>query len=87
MHLYFTVIYLSVRWVLFSTAKKKQCCRFFFPCVNDGRFSSISALVPAKQRITGWLRLTGTSGGYLVHPPAQAGPPEASCPGPCVDGF
>lgn len=62
MLLYFTVIYLSVRWLLFSTAKKKECCRFFSPYVNDGRFSSISALVPAKHRITEWLRLTGTSG-------------------------
>jgi len=34
-----------------------------------------------NHRIPGWLRLEGTSGGNLVHPPAQAGTPTASCPG------
>lgn len=31
-------------------------------------------------RITGWLRLEGTSGGHLIQPPAHAGPPSAGCP-------
>lgn len=32
------------------------------------------------HRITEWLRLSGISGGYLVQPPAWAGPPEAGHP-------
>lgn len=38
-------------------------------------------------KITEWLRLTGTSVGCLVDPSTQAGPPEASCSGPCVNGL
>lgn len=80
------ILYLLSFIFLFSTAKENQYCRFFLPYVNDGRFPSISGLVPAKHRITEWLRLTETSGGHLVHPSAQAAPPEASCPGPRVGG-
>lgn len=38
-------------------------------------------------RITEWLRLEGTSGVFLFNPPAQAGPPTATCQGPCPDSF
>jgi len=37
--------------------------------------------------ITEWLWVEGTSGGHLGSLPAQAGPPRASCPGPCPDSF
>jgi len=40
-----------------------------------------------KASVTEWLRLEGNSGDCLVHPPAQAGSPEAGCPGPCPPGF
>jgi len=31
--------------------------------------------------------LEETSGGHLVQPSAQGGPPTAGCPGPCPAGF
>lgn len=90
MHLNFIVIviYLSIKRLVYSTAKENQNCGFFFsPWVSDGRFSSVTVLVPAKHRIPEWLRLTGTSGDHRVHSSAQTEPPEACCPGPHVDGF
>lgn len=82
------ILYLLSFILCLAQPKKTSTVDFFFflPHVNDGRFPSISGLVPAKHRITEWLRLTGTFGGHLVHPSAQAGPPEASCPGSRVDG-
>lgn len=38
-------------------------------------------------RITGWLKLEGTSGGNLVQSPAQAGPSRADYWGPSPGGF
>lgn len=40
-----------------------------------------------SHRITGWLRLEVTSGGHLVQPTAQVGPPTTNCPGPHPNGF
>lgn len=34
-----------------------------------------------------WLRLAGTSGGFLIQAPAPAGPPRAVCSGPYLDRF
>lgn len=39
------------------------------------------------QWITEWVTLEGTSKHHHVQPPAQEGPPKASWPGTCPDGF
>lgn len=39
------------------------------------------------HRIVECLKLEGTSGGYMVQPPVQAGPPGAGCPRLCLDSF
>lgn len=39
------------------------------------------------HRITGGLRLAGTSWGHLVQPHTKAGPPGVRCPGPDPGGF
>lgn len=37
------------------------------------------------MKITGWLRLPGTSGGHVFQHSTQAGPAKASCAGPCPE--
>lgn len=53
----------------------------------SARFITPSTGTQSKLTESEWLRSEGTSRGYLVQPPAQAGTLRASCPGPRPDSF
>jgi len=63
--------------------------------LNGLEFSSFPVVTANYKELKGWwevtesewLRLGGTSGSIWSNPPAQAGPPTASCPEPHPDGF
>ena len=54
-------------------------------CREEG--DRVISEVHSKKIITEWLSLEGASGGHLLEPPAQAGPPRVSCPVPCLDNL